>query len=172
MERITIEIDDAELDAAIAKLKQALSLSQQIGGAQNIQQAQTQLKSAAASAQDAVTQLKTAQAQVGIDFNDLPGINRELRLILGQVPGMREAIQLYFRTKRLMRSIDIGGLQLGLTLLATAILLVNHLMERERKIEQRQRDYESFIMRERGLTHELWLKERDYWMSYLRSSPP
>lgn len=174
-DRIVVDVDDTAIDIAIAKLKQAITLSSTATGTRDIGKATQDLSNFAA-----FWELTNAEIAAS-DFNvsDLPSLNREMRVILSQLPGMREAMRAYFTFKRLIRPISIeegvlqiNQLQTTLALLATAVLLIRWLEQRQRNIERRQLEYENFIRRERGLTHELWMNERDYWMSYLRSSPP
>ena len=107
---------------------------------------------------------------------DLPGVNRELRLILGQAPGMRSLIMAYFRIKRLQRGlgqfVETGAsLNLSLTLIATAIILLKSAISYQQNIERQQRDYEMFIRRERGWTHQEFVKGRNESEEFYRSLP-
>ena len=146
-ERVIIEIDDSQLDVALIKLD---LLGQQ---ATKVIGRGTKLTSA------------------------LPSINREARLILGQLPGMREAIQLLFRAKRLERGLLIraageGSMGLYLTLIATAIILIQQIQQHQRRLEQAQRDYENRIRRARGWTQEEFIRGRRDWENYLKGLPP
>lgn len=102
----------------------------------------------------------------------LPTINRELRLILSQVPGLREAISYWFRIRRLARGVDIGGVQLYLTLLATFIILFKQVQAYQDRLDRRQREYERRIRQARGWTHEEFLKGVESWEEYARGMPP
>jgi len=176
-ERLKIEVDDAELDAAIAKLKQALSLSQTTLGTPNINKGMKTVAKSTGQLQftlrPVTSQMELLRYKMGtLGVDDMPGLNREMRIILGQIPGMREAMRLYFNVKRLGRGVAGADMQLTLSLLATGLLLLKFVLDQQRRIEQKQRNYESFIRRERGVSSKQWKTEKDYWMSYLRSSPP
>ena len=146
-ERIIIELDDTELASALAQIIVIGNEGQSITGSKNLAQS-------------------------------LPSINREMRIILGQVPGMREGMRTYFNLKRLLRPIGVEDealvvdkLELALGLAATILIVVRALMQRQERIERRQRQYESFIRRERGLSSAQWRAEASAWESYFRSTP-
>ncbi len=124
---IKVTIDDSELDAALAKIQQIVALSEEATA--------------------------TAGATGG-DVKGLPGINRELRLILGQIPGMRQAIQVYFRLSRMVRGFQAGDVQMYLTLIATAILVLNQIMSYQKRVEQERKQYEAWVRRERKISHD------------------
>ena len=123
---IKVTIDDSELDAALAKIQQIVTLSAEATG--------------------------TGAGATGGGVTGLPGINRELRLILGQLPGMREAIQVYFRLSRAMRGFQKGDMALYLTVLATAILVFKQAIIYYERIKREEREYGEFIRRERKLS--------------------
>ena len=162
---IKVEIDDTELDAHLAKLQMAMSLSSQAFGTKDV------LKGAKSSKQEIKELREGLDIATMLNEQNLPGINRELRLILGQLPGARQAIQAYFRLKRLVRGFDIGGWQMYVTLIATAIIILKAVMEHQKKIERRQQEYENYIRKERGLTKEQYDSLMKTWQSYFRSSP-
>jgi len=123
---IKVTIDDSELDAALAKIQQIVTLSAEATG--------------------------TGAGATGGGVTGLPGINRELRLILGQLPGMREAIQVYFRLSRAMRGFQKGDMALYLTVLATAILVFKQAITYLESVEREKQEYAEFIRRERRLS--------------------
>ncbi len=109
--------------------------------------------------------------------SSLPTINREMRVILGRIPGMREAIQLLFRAKRLergllLRALGEGSAQLYLTLIATAVVLIQQIQAHQRRLEKTQRDYETLIRRQRGWTQEQLVQGRQDWENYIKGLPP
>jgi len=180
--QIIVDVDDTAVDIAIAKLKMAVSISQKTFGTPQITKGAASVKKSVAGLSftltpvtDDMEKLRYQMAQLGTA--DLPSLNRELRLILGQVPGMREAIWTYFRFKRvygqLAKSIEAGAPTLGLylTAIATLILVVKYLMDRQRKMEQRQQQYETFIRRQRGWTYTEYTRLIGEHESYFRSSP-
>jgi len=175
-DRIIVDVDDTAVDAAIAKLQMYLSQSQQsfgtrnvVQGARVIQRQTEQLQFTLRPVTDQIELLRYRLASLGV--SDLPGVNREMRIILGQIPGMREAMRLYFNVKRLGRGIERADLQLTLSLLATAVLLIKWIMDRQRTLERRQREYEGFIRRERGLTHDQYLELMEEWQVEFRRIP-
>ena len=102
----------------------------------------------------------------------LPAMNRETRVILGRLPGMREAIQLLFRAKRLERGLALkalgeGGGELYLTLIATAIILIQQIDRHQKRVERTQKEYERLIRRSRGWTQEEYIRGRREWDNYL-----
>lgn len=149
-ERVLIDIDDSQLDAAILKLDLLGTKADTILG---------------------------GGGRGGKKLNTvLPGINRELRLILGQVPGMREAMRYYFMLKRLERGmahITLGAmLPAYLAILATAIILIGEIMELKQKAERREKDLEMMIRKYRGWTHEEFERNMEQWKIYSRGLPP
>jgi hypothetical protein len=144
---IIIEIDDSQLDIALVKLDLLGTQTTRVfGRAEPLR-------------------------------SSLPTINREMRVILGQLPGMRQAIQLLFRAKRLERGLLIralgeGSMQLYLTLIATAIVLIQQIQAHQRRLEKAQRDYENRIRRARGWTQEEFIRGRQDWENYLKGLPP
>jgi hypothetical protein len=146
-EEIIISIDDSQLDAALIKM-------------------------------DLLGQMATKAVGRGrsLDYT-LPTINRELRVILGRLPGMREAIQLLFRARRLERGLLLraageGSMSLYLTLIATALVLIQQIQAHQRRLERAQRDYENRIRRARGWTQEEFIRGRRDWENYLKGLPP
>jgi len=162
---IKVEVDDTELDLTIAKLKQAQTMSTQAFNTTNL------VKGSKITGQE-LKELKTELAVISeLNLKDLPSINREMRLLLGQLPGMRQAIWAYFRLKRLARGFELGGWQLYVTLLASALILIKSIMSYQRKMEQNQRNYEFFLMRERGWTREEMRANYSRVHNYMRSMP-
>ena len=112
----------------------------------------------------------------------LPGINREMRLILGRFPGMRQALQAYFRIKRIQMGLDFGSkaaflasassFQGMLTLIATTLILVQWLMEQEKQRKKAEKQLRLFIMRERGLNKAGYKQILFDWQKTLRGLPP
>jgi len=177
--RIIIDVDDTALQIYIAELRQAINLSQQAFGTTSVTRGITTTKKQADDlvfslipVTDEMNVLTYQMAQMGLAT--LPGVNRELRLILGQIPGMSTIIRQYFNIKRLQRGLGDfittgGGMQLTLSLIATAILLLRMVQQHQKNIERQQRDYELFIARERGWTHQEFVKGRANWEEFYRS---
>jgi len=139
-ERIVIEIDDSQLDQALAKLNVISITGQRVTGSRNLS-------------------------------TSLPTINRELRLILGRIPGMRAAMGLIFRLRRIERGVAKGGMELGLTTVASLVLIVQFLWQAYQRIEKRQRAFESLARRERGISKSEYKSLRTEWQAYLRDLP-
>ena len=179
--RIVIDVDDTALQVYIAELRQAINLSQQALGTTSITRGISTTKK---QADDLVFSLIPVTGEMDIltyqvaqlGLTSLPGINRELRLILGQIPGMSALMRQYFNLKRVQRGlgkflVSAEGLPLTLSLIATAILLLKSVMDYQKNIERQQRDYEVFIARERGWTHQEFVKGRANWEEFYRSLP-
>lgn len=146
-DEIKVPIDDTEVDIAIAKLQQLISLSTQAFETPSI-------KKGAGMTQQEFKELSTDLWVINqLKEKDLPSINRELRLILGQIPGMREGISLYFRIKRLARGFELGEWQLYLSLLATAVLLIRTIMEYQRRLKLEEKNYERLIREYKDISH-------------------
>lgn len=145
-EPIIIEIDDSQLDVALMKLDLlGTKASEALGGGTG-----------------------GRAAKLG---TVLPGINRELRLILGQMPGLRQAMQYYFRIKRLERGMAVGGTQFYLTIVATAIVLIRQLQQHQQRVDRQKMDLEMLIRRSRGWTHDEYERGRAQWEEYTRRMP-
>ena len=150
-ERIIIEIDDSQLDAALTKLNIIGVEGKRITG---------------------TTNLKTG----------LPGINREMRLILGRIPGMRQAIQAYFRIKRIESGLEFGSLEAltasatsfqgMLTIIATTLIIVQWLVNQEKERKKADAQLRTFIMRERGLNKAGYKQVLFDWQKTLGGLPP
>lgn len=178
---ITINIDDSALQLYVEELQKAINLSQEALGTRSVTRGIARVRKDADALQFTLTpvleQNEMLLYQMGqMGQTSLPGINRELRLILGQAPGMRSVIMSYFRLKRLQRSlgqfVTTGeSLNLTLTLIATAIILLKSAINYQKNIENRQRDYELFIRRERGWTHQEFKLGRDAETEFYRSLP-
>ena len=171
-ERIIIEVDDTALDEALAKLQQAVALSQTALGTPNIQQGSRNLMGEWRQLEKSWSLWLTESEQGGFSAKDLPTINRELRIILGQIPGMREAMRLYFNLKRVARGLEVGEVTMVLSLLATAVVLLQRIQAMQSNIERREREQERRIRQARGFTHEQYLGEMARWEEYTRGMPP
>ena len=108
---IRIDVDDADVDIAIAKLQQAVTLQGTLtsggisgtrGGTRSLMQEWLAFEKTASQLPQLGRELSAMERIAG---TDLPGINREMRIILGQIPGMREAMQVLFTVKRLQRGV-------------------------------------------------------------------
>lgn len=141
---IRVNIDDSDIDAAIAKIQTMMALSAEATG-------------------------DGAGGRPGA--KGLPGINRELRLILSQVPGAREAIQVYFRLSRMVRGFGAGGINLYLTILATIVLAFKMFLQHEEDVKRERARYESYIRRERKITHDEFTALEAKWSEAARSRP-
>lgn len=146
---IKVVVDDSELDAALIKAQMVLALTNQAAGGGG-----------------AIGGATRGPGQKG-----LPGLNREMRLILNQIPGMREAIQVYFRLSRMVRGAQLGNFSLYVTLIATAIIVLKRIMEYQQELEQRQRQYEALVMKNRQVTREEAQNLIKQWESSARSRP-
>ena len=180
---IRIDVDDADVDIAIAKLQQAVTLQGMItrgglggtrGGTRTLMAEWRAFEKSASGISKFTTELTLLQKVAGAD---LPTINRDLRVLFGQVPGMRGVMQLLFRIKRLQRGVgkleETGAmLPLTLSLLATAIILFQQAKRYFDAIERDKRERETLIRRGRGFTHEEYLAEMERWKLYSRSIPP
>lgn len=165
-ERIIIEVDDSELDMALAKAKQLASIGTQITGTPNISTGLKQVKQQSSDlvftltpVTDEMEILQYRLAQLGMI--DLPSFNREMRVIAGTVPGAREAIQVFFRLKRAQMAvrevIETGTLltpNLILTLVATMTLVARSVWKYYMMIERDKREYEKMVRQFRGWTKE------------------
>lgn len=178
---IIVDVDDTALQIYISELREAITLSQQALGTTSVTRGISRTKKQAddlvfslTPVTDEMDILRYQMAQMGL--TTLPGVNRELRLILGQIPGMAKIIRQYFNLKRLQKGLGDfittgGGMQLTLSLIATAILLLRQVQQHQKNIDRQQRDYEQFIARERGWTHQEFIKGRADWEEFYRSLP-
>lgn len=177
---IRADVDDAEIDMAIAKLKQAVTLQAQLaGGAFTGARGSRKIKQDMKGFGDFMREVDAMDASLLDRFGttDLPGINRELRLIVGQVPGMRQVMQYYFRLKRLQRGVgkltELNTmLPLALSLIATAIILFQEAQRWNERIERREKEYEMMIRRYRGWSETEFDKNMETWELYSRGIPP
>jgi len=163
---IRVEIDDSEVDMAIAKLKQAITLSTQTFGSGRLDKASRQFMRDWTGfwglAGQPMRQIPAWLDEIGAA--DLPTANREMRLIAGQVPGMREAFTLWFRIRRIQLAIARGTSEADtlrdfflnpsvvLTILATAVILIRTFLQQRARLERERLAYEEFLRRERGLS--------------------
>lgn len=172
-ERIILDVDDTEVDIAIAKLKQAVTLATTalpagVGGMSGFAAFWEKVGS---DLGDTATKMGNLERLTGVAFRDIPTINREVRILLGQVPGMRSAMRAFFNVRRLLRGLDIGEMQLAVSLLVVAVLLMRWISERQRNIERREQQHEALIRRERGLSHAEYLNLMTEWQGFYRRRP-
>jgi hypothetical protein len=171
-EKIIVRVDDVEIDMAIAKLKQAVVLATtSLPGGGDMSDFAAFWDKIGSDFGDTATKIGNLERVTGVAFKDIPTINREVRILLGQVPGMRTAMRTFFNIRRLLRGFDIGEMQLAISLLVVAVLLMRWLGERQRRLERQQRDYEMFIRRERGLTHDQYVNLMTQWQGFYRRRP-
>ena len=153
---IIVDIDDSALENLMIRLELLGVTSQEITGSRDLGKA-------------------------------LPSIDRNLRLILGRVPGMRQAIQAYFRLSwletgmlksplRLKMGLEplAAGMSYGpliLIVMATALILLETIQRYFKDMQQRQTDYENFLMRERGWTRTELADNYARIHNYTRSFP-
>jgi hypothetical protein len=169
-DRIIVDVDDTEIDIAIAKLKQAITLAATTG-TRDLDVATRDLSDFASFWVMTERELLATGAETGFSVHDLPAINREMRIIIGQIPGMREAMRVYFMARRVMRGIEVGDVQLTLSLIATAVLLIKWNDTRIRNLERARLRREAWIRRERGLTHDQYLELMEEWQVEFRRIP-
>ena len=146
-ERIVVRVDDTEVDMAIAKLKQAVTLA-----STSFPVSSGELSDFAAFWDKIGKDMKAVEAETGFSVNDLPSINREQRILLGQIPGMRQAMRLYFNVKRLARGLELGGINLYLSVAVTALMITLAVLDAQKRTERKQLEYDAFLRRERGLS--------------------
>ena len=167
-ERIIIEVDDTQVDAAIAKLMQARSLATQSLGTANISRG---LQAVTRQSEDLQFTLRPVTSNMerlvyligSTGAEDLPSLNRNARILLGRIPGMRAAIQLFFRFKLQMKSLGPGEIALLLTTLANLVLLMKWIQKRDERARREKEKYEAWIRKERGLTKEGYDKLMKEW---------
>lgn len=146
-ERIVIRVDDAEVDMAIAKLKQAMTMA-----TTSFPVASGELSDFAAFWDKIGKDMRTVEAETGFSLADLPSINREARILLGQLPGLRSLMRAYFNIKRLGRGLEAGGLELYMSIAVAAILIATSVLNAQKRMEQKQVEYDAFLRREKGLS--------------------
>jgi len=146
-ERIVVRVDDTEVDMAIAKLKQAVTLA-----TTSFPVASGELSDFASFWDKIGKDMKAVEAETGFSVKDLPSINREQRILLGQIPGMRQAMRLYFNVKRLGRGLEAGGISLYLSVAVTALMIALAVLDAQKNIQRKQLEYDAFLRRERGLS--------------------
>lgn len=177
-ERIVIVVDDAELDMAIAKLKQAISLSTRTPAIRDLTKSPRTAMKEWRELEKVWSTLVAKEPGLLEKFGtaDLPSINRNLRVILGQIPGMRQLIQYYFRVSWLQKSVgkfvEAGTVMpLVLTLLATAIILFRQAEMHQRRAKLQAERYELYVRKAKSWTHDEFTKGTKEWESYARSLP-
>jgi len=150
-ERIDVTVTGiTEIDIYIAKLNEALSKEAALTG---VTPSRTSRRAAQKKITDwqrfiiamSAVENQNPQMMELITEEKLPGINREMRLILGQVPGMHQVIRQYFNIKRLQRGVIMGGLMGQITLLATAVVLLQLVLRRQKEMERQRKQYEDLI---------------------------
>ena len=146
-ERIVVRVDDTEVDMAIAKLKQAVTLA-----TTSFPVPSGELSDFAAFWEKIGKDMKTVEAETGFSIKDLPSINREQRILLGTIPGMRQAMRIYFNVKRLALGLEAGGLTLFLGIAVAALITAQQVFTAQKRIERKQAEYDAFLRRERGLS--------------------
>jgi len=146
-ERIVVRVDDTEVDMAIAKLKQAVTLA-----STSFPVATGELSDFAAFWDKIGKDMKAVETETGFSIKDLPSINREQRILLGQLPGMRQAMRVYFNVKRLAMGLEMGGITLYLGIAVAALITAQQVLSAQKRIERKQSEYDAFLRRERGLT--------------------
>ena len=181
---IRVEIDDAEVDAVIAKLKQVLALTDTTLGRRDLPSAIRVTNRELRLMGDLTEQTREIPRLLDeMGMADLPSINREMRLIAGQVPGMNMLMATWFRIRRIQLSIAKGTAeaeslrefllhpQVVLTILATAILLIRMVLQHQERIRRERRDYERLIRSYKGWTHEEFETEMSRRSMYVRRFP-
>ena len=177
-ERIVITVDDAELDMAIAKLQQAATLSTMTLGTPRLSQGSKKLTQDLKGLGVFMKQVDMMDASLLERFGaaDLPSINRNMRIIIGQVPGMRLAMQYYFRIKWIQAGVgklieDKTVMPLALTLMATALMVLQQVIAYQNRLERERREYESYVRGAKKWTHAEFLSGQQEWANHLRRLP-
>jgi len=177
-ERIIITVDDAELDMAIAKLQQAATLSTMTLGTPRLSQGTRKLKQDLRGFGLFMKQVDMMDASLLERFGaaDLPSINRNMRIIIGQVPGMRLAMQYYFRIKWLQAGVgklieDQTFMPLALTVIATALMVLQQVIAYQKQLERERRQYESYVRGAKKWTHEEFIRGRMEMSNYIKRLP-
>ena len=155
---------------AIAKLKQAVTLRSALAptGPGNFAAFWRQI---GIDFDDTAKKMGNLEQLTGVAFKDIPTINREVRILLGQVPGMRSGMRVFFNLRRLLRGFDVGDMQLALSVLAVAVILMKWLIQRQATLERQEQQHEALIRRERGLTHDQYLNLMTEWQGFYRRRP-
>ncbi len=150
VERIVIDVDDTELDFAIAHANKALYGSTQ-----------------------ATTSVKTLGSLWGTtkdELKDIPTIDREARLIITKIPLMRDALGMFYRFKMLAG----GSLELGALILI--IYALQTILSMQREAEKKAKEYESLIRGYRRFTTHAeflaWQEEDKRLSEQYRSQSP
>lgn len=162
-EVIRIEVDDAELDAAIAKLEEALAkkgLIVEPGAEAKTTEAELEdLQAKAENVKETAEEAKatTDEAVDVAETHDIKGTNLAARRIMTQIPGLREGYQLVSRIRMLMRVSPEIALLLGAFMLGQA--LWGWLEDQKKAAEE----YRKLVMGYRGFTFrsefDAWLEE-------------
>ena len=146
-ERIVLRVDDTEVDMAVAKLKQAVTLA-----STSFPVPSGELSDFAAFWKTIGTDMSKVKAETGFSYRDLPSINREARILLRQIPGLGSAMRAYFNVKRLARGLEAGGLQLYMSVAVSALFIALAVLDAQKKMERKQLEYDAFLRRERGIS--------------------
>lgn len=162
-ETVKIEIDDAELDAALAKLEEALGKKEQVmaeAGVEDLGEARAEIEDVKEKAEEAkatVEETKEAAQDLEPEHDKIKGTGYAARRITAQLPGIREAYRLTMLTRRLLRIAPSLALLLGAFMLGQAIWSWLEAQKREAE------EYRKMVMEARGLTSraqfETWLAE-------------
>lgn len=166
---IKVEVDDTEVDMLIAKLKQAMTLEGTItkkAGTSDARKLMNEWR-----ALERLWAGMVADPETKSLYERLPSINREMRILIGLLPGGYEAQRQYFNLKRLARGFAEGDVALYLSVITTAILILRQVMEIQKRIERRQQEQEMYIRREKGLSHDEYVKWKSDADAYFRSKP-
>jgi len=183
-DRIIVEVDDVQIDMAIAKLQMATTLAQMsLGdlnvtrGAKKAKEKTDELVFTLRPVTDEMERLRYRLAQLGL--HNLPSLNREARVILGTIPGMRDAMRSYFAAKREYSAIGVAiteGAIVGMpgliiATITTLILLVRGLERRMMMMRQRQMENRRWIRQVMGMSREEYKRQLKLWEHYARSNP-
>jgi len=179
---IRADVDDTEVDMAIAKLKQAVTLQAQLttgrigtqAGTRTAMREWRSLEKSWSGLAEASREIGTLEKLAGVK---LPAISREMRVISSQVPGLARARRHYFNIKRLQeglgKTLELETfLPLALSLIATAIVLFQEVQRYQKRIERQQHEQEMMIRKYRGWTHEEFERKMAEWRSYTKGLPP
>ena len=129
-----------------------------------------ELQSVMATMRPVTSQLEKLQYQIGT--TDLPSISRNVRIILSRVPGMRDALRLYTRLEQTQIGIARGGIHPYLAILTTILVLYRQIDIATKRMERREREYESRISKARGFTPSQYRAQMDRWEEYTKGMPP
>jgi len=180
---IIVNVDDSQLDIALAKAKQLIATGTQIPGGPNVLTDSEKLMKEWSSLEKSWSTLvasgETRSTLETLLEADLPSLNRELRVILGQIPGAREAMTVFFRLKRAQmaarEALEAGTIltpSLILTLIATMTLILQAVLRYWGMIQRDKREYEKMVRQYRGWTKEEFDINMKKWEQRSRSMVP